>query len=85
MPHSVEPPAFSRAANPNRATAEVRLDLPLEEVAVIDAIASQRNMSRKAVVEEACAEYARKRIGEAAVILRMAGQLSNPSSGDSES
>ena len=73
-------PVFSRSADPDRSTAEVRVDLDIDDVAVLDAIAIIESTTRKALVADAVRTLIRKRIADSSLLLRMAGR--NPSKVD---
>ena len=64
-----ETPAFARPANPDREAAEVRARLPLEVIAVLDAIAFDEGSDRTKVVIQACQAYAARHHRRATLIL----------------
>lgn len=70
----------SRAANPDRDTAEVRIDLPMALVAVLDFIAAKEGTTRKALIEKFTRAALQDRLMDARMLVRMAE--SNPSGAD---
>lgn len=76
-----EIPVLSRSANVDRDTAEVRLDLPMSLVAVLDFLAARENTNRKALIEKFVRAALQEKLMDARVLLRMAD--SNPSPVDS--
>ena len=75
-----EIPVLSRSASPDRDTAEVRLDLPMSLVAVLDFLAARENTNRKALIEKFVRAALQEKLMDARVLLRMAD--SNPSTVD---
>lgn len=71
-----EIPVCSRTANVDRDTAEVRLDLPMSLVAVLDFLAARENTKRKALIEKFVRAALHEKLMDARVLLRMAD--SNP-------
>lgn len=72
---------FSRSSDPDRSTAEVRIDLPIDIVAALDGLAIVDESNRKALCTEAVRAYVEKRLTNMAMVMRMAGR-SNPSKVD---
>lgn len=73
-------PLCSRAANPDRETAEVRIDLPMALVAVLDYTAAKQGTTRKALVEKFTRKELQEILMDARMLVRMAE--SNTSSAD---
>jgi hypothetical protein len=65
---SMDDPQFSRPAKPDRQFVEVRPLLPIEVVAVLDAIAMDEGTDRTKVVIRACQEFAAKQHRRATLI-----------------
>lgn len=65
-------PLCSRAANPDRDTAEVRIDLPMALVAVLDFIAAKEGTTRKALIEKFTRSALQDRLMDARMLVRMA-------------
>ena len=78
----MSPPAFSRPAKPDRQFVEVRPMLPMEVVAVLDAIALAEGSDRTKVVTRACQEYAAAHHRRATLIVR--ASRGNPTLSDTE-
>lgn len=78
-------PMFARARNDDRATTELRVDIPKEIMGVIDAHWMARpgaKASRNEVVNEILKEWAGKRWHEASLVLKLVP--CNPDSAESE-
>ena len=73
-------PLCSRAANHDRDTAEVRLDLPMSLIAVLDFLAAREGTTRKALIEKFTRAALQDRLMDARMLVRMAE--SNTSSAD---
>jgi hypothetical protein len=66
---SMDDPQFSRPAKPDRQFVEVRPLLPIEVVAVLDAIAMDEGTDRTKVVIRACQEFAAKQHRRATLVV----------------
>ena len=73
-------PVCSRQPNPDRDTAEVRLDLPMSLIAVLDFLAAREGTTRKALIEKFTRAALQDRLMDARMLVRMAE--SNTSSAD---
>lgn len=71
---------LSRLPNPDRATAEVRIDLPTNLVAVLDALSIHKNTNRKALIQSWVTERLINEIDGASLLLRLYG--ANPTKVD---
>lgn len=81
----IDLPMFARARNDDRATTELRVDIPKEIMGVIDAHWMARpgaKASRNEVVNEILKEWAGKRWHEASLVLKLVP--CNPDSSESE-
>lgn len=67
-------PLCSRAANPDRETAPIRLDLPMNLVSALDGLAHIDRKTRKDLCETAVRDYIERRLHEFNVVLKMAGR-----------
>lgn len=67
----------------SRKVAEIRVEVPDEHLAVLDAYCSASSESRTDVIKELLAEWSRRKFHEATLILRVAGR--NPATLRSES
>lgn len=77
----IESLLMSRAANPDRDTVPIRLDLPPNYAAALDGLAHIDGSNRKALCELAVREYIDRRLKDFSIVLRMAGR--NPAVSDS--
>lgn len=75
-----ESPLFSRPPSPDRAVAEVRIDLPMNLIAVLDALSIHRSTTRKALIQSWVSERLVNEIDGASLLLRLYG--SNPAKVD---
>jgi len=67
----------------SRKVAEIRVEVPDEHLAVLDAYCSASSESRTDVIKELLAEWSKQKFHEATLILRVAGR--NPATLRSES
>lgn len=75
-------PLFARPANPDRQFVEVRPLLPVEVVAVLDAIAMDEGTDRTKVLVAAATEYAKRHYRRATLIVN--ASRGNPSLVDTD-
>jgi hypothetical protein len=80
MTASPQVPLCSRQSSPDRTTAEVRIDLPVELVAVLDFLAAKQRSNRTALVERFTRAGLQEHLMDARMLVRMVD--GNPSSVD---
>lgn len=74
MTTSDDIPLCSRTPNPDRDSAPIRLDLPMNLVSALDGLAHIDRKTRKDLCETAVRDYIERRLHEFNVVLKMAGR-----------